>query len=183
MKMAIQNAFLRLYILAYFALLFFLFDTNFAFQQICFGGRVPKDLYVKQEDGFVNNNSYTEVVIKKGGKLKLNFDCTEPGCYLKWEFRTFENDIRFGIRCKNNDTAELVDEVALKRVASHQLSEIGFIPCQPNCSCMFFFFYTQFFDFIIIKISLFLQILCASTTLTATSKIKKFNTLLDCLHH
>lgn len=56
---------------------------------------------------------------------------------MKWEFRTFEHDIRFGIRCKNNKTDETIDEVPLKRVASHQLNEIGFIPCQPNCTCKF----------------------------------------------
>jgi len=108
--------------------------------KICYGGRVPKELYIKKDDGLGNNNTHTEAVIKKGGKIKLEFVCNEPGCFLKWEFRTFDADIRFGIRCKNSKTEEVNDELPLKRVAAHQLNEVGFIPCQPNCS------YTVCFD-------------------------------------
>lgn len=104
--------------------------------QICFGGRIPKDLYVTQDDGFISNNNetvYKEATIKKGGKLKFEFECTEGGCYLKWEFRTLNDDIRFGVRSVNHETEEVTNEFPLRRCASHQGNEIGFIKCQPNC--------------------------------------------------
>uniref|UniRef100_A0A336MG47 CSON000939 protein n=1 Tax=Culicoides sonorensis TaxID=179676 RepID=A0A336MG47_CULSO len=103
---------------------------------ICFGGRVPKELYVTQDDGFISNNNetvYEEAIIKKGGQLKLQFECTEPGCYLKWEFRTLNDDIKFGVRSINHKTEEVTTEFPLRRCASHQGNEIGFIKCQPNC--------------------------------------------------
>lgn len=88
------------------------------------------------DDGFISNNNetvYKEALIKKGGKLKLEFECTEVGCYLKWEFRTLNDDIRFGVRSINLATEEVTNEFPLRRCASHQGNEIGFIKCQPNC--------------------------------------------------
>lgn len=89
----------------------------------------------KEENGVNNNSQLTEAIIKKGGKLKFDFDCNAPGCVLKWEFKTYDHDIRFGIKCTNVKTGEETEEVPYKRVASHQLDEIGFIACQQDCSC------------------------------------------------
>uniref|UniRef100_A0A8D7ZT69 SEC14-like protein 2 n=4 Tax=Culex pipiens TaxID=7175 RepID=A0A8D7ZT69_CULPI len=101
--------------------------------KVKYGGKVPKELYTSKEDSFNNNVPFNETEIKKGGKLKLAFDCEDAGCFLKWEFRTFEHDIRFGIKCTNKKTMESNEEVPLRRVASHQIDESGFIPCQPGC--------------------------------------------------
>lgn len=81
-----------------------------------------------------NNNKtiYTEAIIKKGGKLKLEFECTDTASYLKWEFRTLNDDIRFGVQSINRATDEVTTEFPLRRCASHQGNEIGFIKCQPN---------------------------------------------------
>lgn len=54
---------------------------------------------------------------------------------LRWEFRTFDHDIRFGIKRINEKTGEENVEVDMKRVASHQLDEEGFITCQPDWTC------------------------------------------------
>lgn len=80
-----------------------------------------------------NETEYKEAIIKKGGQLKLEFECSEPGCYLKWEFRTLNDDIRFGVRSINHETEEVTNEFPLRRCASHQGNEIGFIKCQPKC--------------------------------------------------
>uniref|UniRef100_A0A1L8DYS2 Putative phosphatidylinositol transfer protein sec14 n=1 Tax=Nyssomyia neivai TaxID=330878 RepID=A0A1L8DYS2_9DIPT len=98
---------------------------------IMWGGKVPEEMYNKKDDE--NNNDFSEAIIRKGGKLKMEFDCKDVGCFLKWEFRTYEHDIRFGIKCQNDKTGEVTEEVPLKRVASHQLDEVGFITCHPNC--------------------------------------------------
>ncbi|XP_035908420.1 SEC14-like protein 2 [Anopheles stephensi] len=102
--------------------------------KICWGGKVPKELYTSKEDSFNNNLSFTETEIRKGSKLKLTFDCEDAGCFLKWEFRTFDHDIKFGVKCVNKKTEESAIEVPLKRVSSHQVDESGFITCQPGCT-------------------------------------------------
>lgn len=55
--------------------------------------------------------------------------------HFRWDFRTFDHDIRFGIKRVNNKTGEENIEVPLQRVASHQLDEEGFITCQKDCTC------------------------------------------------
>lgn len=53
-------------------------------EKICWGGKVPKELYVAKEEHFNNNNTFKETVIKKGSKMKLYFDVVDEGCFLKW---------------------------------------------------------------------------------------------------
>ncbi|XP_055629131.1 SEC14-like protein 2 [Toxorhynchites rutilus septentrionalis] len=103
-------------------------------KKICWGGKVPPSMYTSKEDSFNNNLTFTETEIKKGGRVKLTFDCEKAGCFLKWEFRTYDHDIKFGIKCVNKKTQESEIEVPLKRVASHQVDESGFITCQPGCT-------------------------------------------------
>lgn len=55
----------------------------------------------------------------------------------RWEFRTFDHDIRFGIKRVNEVTGEQNIEVEMKRVASHQLDEEGIIACQPDWTCKY----------------------------------------------
>jgi S-adenosylmethionine:tRNA-ribosyltransferase-isomerase (queuine synthetase) len=52
-------------------------------ERICWGGKVPKSCYISEEDSFNNQTSYQTVVVKKGSKIKLNFDAEEPGVYIK----------------------------------------------------------------------------------------------------
>lgn len=53
----------------------------------------------------------------------------------RWEFKTFNHDIRFGVKRKNDLTGDVSNEIELARVASHQLDEEGFITCLPDCTC------------------------------------------------
>ena len=100
-------------------------------------------MYSKRDDDDNNNQNYTDGVINKSGKLKLEFDTgAENGSILRWEFRTFEHDIKFGIysididddKSKTN-TGDKVNEIPLGRVSSHEIDEIGFINCRPNAKC------------------------------------------------
>lgn len=53
------------------------------FSQICWGGKIPKDLYVIRDDKDNNNEDFVDTTIKKGSKIKLEFKCKEAGCALK----------------------------------------------------------------------------------------------------
>lgn len=56
---------------------------------------------------------------------------------FRWEFRTFDHDIRFGIKRVHDKSGEQNIEIDMKRVASHQLDEEGFITCQPDWTCKY----------------------------------------------
>lgn len=50
--------------------------------KICWGGKVPTELYTKQNKEN-KDESFVETMIKKSSKIKLDFDCKEEGCILK----------------------------------------------------------------------------------------------------
>lgn len=51
---------------------------------IKWGGKVPKDSYKsKDTENDDPNVEFVETNIKKGGKLKMEFDCKSAGCFLK----------------------------------------------------------------------------------------------------
>lgn len=111
--------------------------------KINYGGKVPEEYYTINTgaDGNDGGNpnarrpeEFVETTIKKGGQLQMDFECTAENRVLRWEFRTFDHDIRFGVRYVNGRTGEEAVEVELARVASHQLDEIGFIDCHPGCT-------------------------------------------------
>lgn len=53
-------------------------------EKICWGGKVPKELYRTGEETTYNNAStYKTTVVKKGSKLKLYFDVKESDMILK----------------------------------------------------------------------------------------------------
>ncbi|XP_033185044.1 SEC14-like protein 2 isoform X1 [Bombus vancouverensis nearcticus] len=95
--------------------------------KICLGGKVPKEMYVNNTEKDMEN--FTTVTIKKGGKLELDIPASEMGSLLSWEFRTENHDIRFGIVKKDyNGTQKEV--IPMRRVAAHQLDEIGILTCE-----------------------------------------------------
>lgn len=50
--------------------------------QICLGGKVPKELYVCNMER--DNENFTTVTIKKGGKLELDMSASEMGSLLRY---------------------------------------------------------------------------------------------------
>lgn len=51
--------------------------------QINWGGKVPKEMYTVRDEKDNNNEDFTDTVIKKGSKIKLEFHCKEAGNVLK----------------------------------------------------------------------------------------------------
>lgn len=108
-------------------------------QKICYGGKVPTDWYMANCTESDNPNAiapedFVDAQVKKGGSIRLQFACTAANRVLRWEFRTVDHDIRFGVRYVNDRTGEETVEVELGRVSSHQLDEVGFVACQPGCT-------------------------------------------------
>ncbi|KDR20081.1 SEC14-like protein 2 isoform X2 [Zootermopsis nevadensis] len=105
------------------------------------GGKIPKSYYAKKTDKTSPpaNDTFTTVVIKKGEKLSLPFIAPVEQSILKWEFRSEDHDIKFGIMCKDVNGIEST-AVPLHKVNSHQSDEIGFITCPAPAT------YTVIFD-------------------------------------
>lgn len=93
--------------------------------KICLGGKVPQEMYVTND----SKENFTTVTIKKGGKLELNMTALEIGSLLSWEFRTENHDIKFGI-VKKDDNGMQKEVIPMRRVAAHQLDEIGILTCE-----------------------------------------------------
>ncbi|CAG9772686.1 unnamed protein product [Ceutorhynchus assimilis] len=95
------------------------------------GGKVPKSFYTKKldENSLSQDREYVTAVIKKGDKITLDFVVEEEGSFLRWEFRTEDHDIRFGITLKDAD-GNTTPAVRHGRVSSHQIDENGVLACQ-----------------------------------------------------
>ncbi|XP_076302109.1 SEC14-like protein 2 [Lasioglossum baleicum] len=95
--------------------------------KICLGGKVPKEMYVTNTEK--DRENFTTIMIKKGTKLELDMVATEMGSLLSWEFRTENHDIKFGIVRKDNSGTQK-EVIPVRRVAAHQLDEIGILTCE-----------------------------------------------------
>ncbi|XP_045474000.1 SEC14-like protein 4 [Harmonia axyridis] len=109
--------------------------------KIAQGGKIPESYYMKnlQKDDPENEKEYTIVTIKKGDKLKLKFEVDEEGSFLRWDFRTDNHDIRFGVNYTDKED-KVTTAVALNRVSAHQIDEAGVLACQSPAT------YTVIFD-------------------------------------
>ncbi|XP_076673921.1 SEC14-like protein 2 [Andrena cerasifolii] len=96
--------------------------------KICLGGKVPKEMYASNLEKD-KQTDFTTVTIKKGGKLELDVAASEIGSLLSWEFRTEDHDIKFGI-VKKDTNGKKKEIIPIKRVAAHQLDEIGILTCE-----------------------------------------------------
>ncbi|XP_020282345.1 SEC14-like protein 2 isoform X2 [Pseudomyrmex gracilis] len=96
--------------------------------KICQGGKIPKDMYVKNSEKI--NQDYTTVVVRKGGKLEVDVCTSESGSLLSWEFWSEGHDIKFGILKKDAENGKRIEIIPLRRVASHQSDEMGVLTCE-----------------------------------------------------
>ncbi|XP_011307420.1 SEC14-like protein 2 [Fopius arisanus] len=103
-------------------------DGNPRFRsKICQGGKVPKEMYKKNFDQ--SNEDFTTVIVKKGDKMKIDFVPEKLGSILSWEFRSENHDIRFGV-LRRGTGGEKVELIPVRRVAAHQLDEVGVLTCE-----------------------------------------------------
>ncbi|CAH1802272.1 unnamed protein product [Owenia fusiformis] len=89
--------------------------------KICWGGDVPEEFFLK--DISVTENMVTSSV--DPGKTKdLKFQIEKPGTMLRWEFKTENYDIGFGLKF-TSPNGETHDVMPVERVNSHMVPEDG----------------------------------------------------------
>lgn len=60
------------------------FEINFLFDsKICWGGKVPEELYTDKNDSLTKNDDFVDTTVKKGGKIKLDLNCEDTDYLLK----------------------------------------------------------------------------------------------------
>ncbi|KAK4311734.1 hypothetical protein Pmani_016790 [Petrolisthes manimaculis] len=101
--------------------------------QICLGGEVPKKYYLSLSKSNLakmsdDDNNLSSITLSKGGKKRLKYDVKKPGSQLRWEFRTEDFDIGFGVSRKVKKGEEEV-LVPLQRVNSQLVTEEGCLVC------------------------------------------------------
>ncbi|KAK3599065.1 hypothetical protein CHS0354_024391 [Potamilus streckersoni] len=95
------------------------------------GGMVPKELYHISD---LESSNYTTASISRGSSLQLDFEITQPMTILRWEFKTENHDMGFGIFRRTADSRQKAGEMEVikstERVNSHLVPEDGTITCK-----------------------------------------------------
>ncbi|KAK3577712.1 hypothetical protein CHS0354_000410 [Potamilus streckersoni] len=91
---------------------------------ICQGGDVPEKYYLDSSELLQHMQ---EATIPRGDKILVEFEVGSPGSILRWEFKTEDHDVGFGVLLK--DGQKNVPIVPVKRVNSHLVAEDGSIVC------------------------------------------------------
>ncbi|KAK7499112.1 hypothetical protein BaRGS_00009659 [Batillaria attramentaria] len=94
---------------------------------ICQGGPVPREYFLQNRD---SDDQLETATVSRGEKLCLQFEVTKPGSVLRWEFKTDDFDIGFGVFLKTDKGREAVYPV--ERVNSHMVPEDGSVTCQQT---------------------------------------------------
>lgn len=92
-------------------------------------GKVPKELYSENTERDKNAEDFVTTTIRKGSKLELDISASETGSLLSWDFRTEGHDIKFGI-LKKEISGVAKEVIPLRRVAAHQIDEVGILNCE-----------------------------------------------------
>ncbi|KAF2903096.1 hypothetical protein ILUMI_03084 [Ignelater luminosus] len=103
------------------------------------GGKIPKSYYTNTFTKDGGDENFQTVVIKKGKKFTIDFIVAEDGCVLRWEFRTEDHDIKFGITYCDSE-GNTSPAIRFQRVSSNQVNEAGILSCQAPAT------YTVVFD-------------------------------------
>lgn len=107
--------------------------------KIKLGGKVPKSFYNNKQKLDDTKHEYKTDIVKKGKQLCLDYIVAEEGCVLRWDFRTDDHDIKFGLTCRNEEGIESV-VIPLHRVNCQDINEVGVINCDYPAT------YTVIFD-------------------------------------
>nr|CAG4719772.1 RALBP [Leptochiton asellus] len=92
--------------------------------KVCQGGIVPESYYLNDQEQFVNMEAIT---VPKGEKVCREYIVEKPGSILRWEFKTEDFDIGFGVYFVKDDEQKYV--VPMQRVNSHIVTEDGTYTC------------------------------------------------------
>ncbi|KAL4223181.1 hypothetical protein ACF0H5_016653 [Mactra antiquata] len=88
------------------------------------GGDVPEEYFLDTKDLYEYMNTAT---IARGDKLEVEYKVDKPGSILRWEFKTEDYDIGFGVNFIDNGNT--VQILPTKRVNSQHVAEDGSVTC------------------------------------------------------
>lgn len=91
---------------------------------ICYGGDVPEKYFLQTADFQEQMETAT---VPRGDKLTIDVQVNRPGSILKWEFKTENYDIGFGVLYQTSNGT--VPVVPSSRVSSHVVAEDGSYIC------------------------------------------------------
>lgn len=89
------------------------------------GGEVPEKYFLDIKEIYEHMSVST---ITRGDKLELDYLIEKPGSILRWEFKTEDYDIGFGVNHTENGVTTAI--LPMKRVNSHHVAEDGSITCK-----------------------------------------------------
>ncbi|KAH9503095.1 hypothetical protein Btru_069950 [Bulinus truncatus] len=96
------------------------------------GGEVPHSYY--HQNDLADLSGFTEMTIGRGSTLQLDFVIEEPGSAIRWQFKTDEFDIGFGVFRRTEDKRQKANDMenvmTTRRVNSHMIPEEGTIHCK-----------------------------------------------------
>ncbi|EDO39298.1 predicted protein, partial [Nematostella vectensis] len=102
--------------------------------KICYGGDIPESFHVAQKP-FGEAEGTKVTVVERGKILEIRGDHIKVGlCLIRWDFRTKENDVGFGLVKKSTRKVTLYDfpQLPIQRVDSHLIPEQGCFKCDKT---------------------------------------------------
>ncbi|XP_038054799.1 SEC14-like protein 2 [Patiria miniata] len=97
--------------------------------QIVMGGKVPESYYIKGRD--VSSQDLMRYELSRASCLELKYQVSKPASILRYEFKTENYDLAFGIR-RIADDGEKLDVLTKQRYNCHLVPEDGEISLQET---------------------------------------------------
>lgn len=102
---------------------------EFCRSKVCMGGKVPEKYRLKNIRENIDMTNFENCTVPRGSSVQLDYDVTQPGSTLRWQFLSEGNDIGFGVFKRTADErqkkADMVEIVKSERVDSHLIPEEG----------------------------------------------------------
>ncbi|XP_060563024.1 retinal-binding protein-like isoform X2 [Ruditapes philippinarum] len=98
------------------------------------GGEVPEKYFLDIKELYEHMKTAT---ITRGDKLELEYQIDKPDSILRWEFKTEDYDIGFGVNFRKNGVTSVI--LPMKRVNSQHVAEDGSITCKETGTYLLYF--------------------------------------------
>jgi len=97
--------------------------------KVCVGGKVPEKYRLKNIRENIDMTNFENCTVQRGSTVQLDYEVSEPGSTLRYQFLSEGNDIGFGIFRRTSDErqkkGDMVEIVKSQRVESHLIPEEG----------------------------------------------------------
>ncbi|GFT49346.1 retinal-binding protein [Nephila pilipes] len=101
------------------------------------GQKIPESYYFCNTKKKLSTASDAEkITVTRFSKEEINFEVTEAGSYLEWEFETKDRDIGFSLNFRRNDFEEPVALVPKQRIDTCYEPEKGLFKCDEIGTCI-----------------------------------------------